>query len=300
MNKSFSLTLIALLSCAFVSCSKDDDNSIGNTPNSNLRLVKSITYDENDEVQQTIEWTYKGNYSCCITTYKSGGKVKLENYEGSNFSLSQQFDWKDGDWVMTYESKSVLDASKRIVSNETIIDNPSSYRTHSTYTYSGDSTIIISCRNSSEPTDKEVRVKRGDERENISYTYLGNYQWKESRYEKIVASYTDSKKNKPSSIITYNRIGEVNRMDFEWSGESCKVYMTVLGEKYLHEDMTTDGTTSTVISYNVNLSDMGNSYPVRKTVTQKVGNITEKYLYYMYGEEWELHSKDVDYYEEVK
>lgn len=300
MNKCFSLTLIALLACTFVSCSKDDDNSTGNIPNSSRRLVKSITYDENDEVQQTIEWTYRDNYSCSITTNKSGSKVKVENYEGSNYSLSQQFDWKDGDWVMTYESKSILDASKRIVSNETRIGNPSSYQTHSTHTYSGDSTIIVSYRNSSEPTDKVVWVERGDERENISYTYLGDYQWKESGYEKIVTSYIDSKKNKPSSIITYNRIGEANRMDFEWSGESCKIYLTVSGVKYLHEEMITDGTTSTVINYDVNPSDMSNSYPVRKSVTKKIGNMTEQYQYHMVGEDWKLHSKDVSYYEEVK
>lgn len=300
MNKFFTLILVTLAAFALISCNKDEDNSTVNIPNSNRRLVKSITYDENNEVQQTIEWTYKDNYSYSITTYKSGSKVKAENYEGSNYYLSQQFDWKDGDWVMTYESKSILDASKRIVSNETRIGNPSSYQTHSTHTYSGDSTIIVSFRNSSEPTDKVVWVERGDERENISYTYLGDYQWKESGYEKIVTSYIDSKKNKPSSIITYNRIGEVNRRDFEWSGENCKVYLTVSGVKYLHEEMTTDDTTSTVISYGVNPSDMSNSYPVRKTVTKKIGNMTEKYIYNMSGEDWKLHSKDVDYYEEVK
>ena len=300
MNKIFSLTLMCLTAFVLMSCSKDDDNSTDYIANSK-RLVKSISYDQNDEVLYTIEWTYKDNYSCSIKTDKNGGKVKVENFEGSNNILRQQYNWQNGDWVMTYEEKSVLDASKRIVSNETTISNPSIYRIQSTYTYSGDSTIIVGYRNSSEPTDKIVQVERGDEHETISYTYLGNNQWEETIYEKIVTTYTDSKKNKPSSVITYNRSGDVtNRRDYEWSGENCKVYTTIGNVKYLLEEMTIDGTTSTEVHYYIDWDGSGNSLPAQKTITKKIGNMTEKCMYYMVEEEWKLHNKDVDYYEEVE
>lgn len=299
MKKISSLLLILLTMLAVMSCDKEDNDVNKPGVNNGKRLLKTVYYDENDNETSVEEWTYTNNFTC-MTAYKDGTPIRKTEYLTSgNASSMQYFTWSDGNWNMQVETITKMDSQGRPKSIESTMGNPSYQTNSSWYTYSGDSTIVVSSING-QVTYKNVTVQKGNTTESIRYSYLGDYQWKEIDYQKTVLTFMNGDDNKPLSSVSYDRNGNViSRHDYEWNGQNYKMYATavaVYGSKNLHTEHTVDGNTSTDIRYSTYTDE---ETPLDKTVKKDLGNITEQYHYGYIDGNWVLAQKIVDYYEVI-
>ena len=296
MKKISSLLLILLTALAVMSCDKEDNDVNNADVNNGKRLLKTVYYDENDMELSVEEWTY-GNNSRCMTAYRDGAPSRKTVYLTSEYESSMQhFTWNGGNWSLQVETITKMDKQGRTLSMESRLGSPS-YRTDSAwYTYSGDSTIVVSSING-QVAYKNVTVHKGNTTESIRYSYSGDNLWKEMDYQKTILTFMDGDNAKPLSRVIYGRNGNVlSRHDFEWNGRNYKTYLTSLdGVRYLHTEQTIDGDTSTVIRYSINTDD---ETPVDKSVTRKMGSITEQYSYGYIDGDWVFAEKKVDFYEE--
>lgn len=296
MNKISSLFLILLTMLAFTSCDKEDNDVNKPGVNNGKRLLKTVYYDENDNESSVEEWTYGNNFTC-VTTYEDGEPIsKREHLISGNASSEQYFTWSDGNWNLQSETITKMNSQGRIQSIESRLGNPSYHTDLGWYTYSGDSTIVVSSTNG-QVNYKTVTVQNGNTTESIRYSYLGDYQWKEYEYRKTVVTFTDGDNGKPHSTVIYDREGNVIfRYDYVWNGQNYKVYLTSNGVRRLQSDVVRDGNTTTQIRYWTNTD---NEMPLDKTVIKEMGNTIEKCNYSYFSGTWVLARKKVDYYEDT-
>lgn len=296
MKKIYSLLMILLTAFAVMSCDKEDNNVSKPGANNGKRLLKTVYYDGNDIEVGVEEWTYSNNFSC-MTAHKDGVPVrKMELRESGNEKSELVLTWSDGSWNLLSERIFKMDSQGRTLSIESKMGYPINQTGSSLYTYSGDSTIIVSSRNG-QVDSKNVTVKKGSTTETILYSYLGNSQWKELEYRKTVWTFVDGDDGKPLSWASYAKDGNmISRNDYEWNGQNYKMYLTFDGAKRLHDEYMVDGNTTTQIVYSTYTDE---EMPIEKIVTKEMGNTTEKYTYGYTDGDWVLHQKKVDYYEDT-
>lgn len=300
MKKLFSLEVILLALFTLMSCEKEEAGN-NNVENNGMRLLKSEIYTGDGQLVVTEEWTYDNNFECVTTYYDGVPNYKLETRKGDGILTEQYFELELDNWVMGRERVEKRDSEGRLKSIEISVGNPVLHHTLETYTYNGDSAFCVYYDNE-QLKSKTVIVRDEYTTESIHYTYAGNNQWEEMTYsyQKYVITYTDKKNDKPLCVVYYNKEGyEKSRDDYEWNGESYKLYKTLIGKKTLYQEKLVEGNTTTFISYPTTLYGEEYNDPIQKLVTTVNGNVTEKWTY-KYENGWVLTKREVDYYEDVK